>query len=259
LTILERIFATKREEILEAKKLVPTEELRGRITHVPLGFRKALLESSTKPALIAEVKRASPSMGDIYVGEFRPSDIAKQYESAGATCLSVLTDVEYFKGSPDYLRQVREAVNLPLLRKDFMCDGYQLDEALAWGADCVLLIVAGLERDLLKDLYAEARERGLDVLVEVHNELETELAIALGADMIGINNRDLRTFTTDLSTTSRCVKLIPEGVLVVSESALESASNVRQVTEAGADAVLIGTAFCGASDIPAKVREVMSI
>jgi indole-3-glycerol phosphate synthase len=157
------------------------------------------------------------------------------------------------------LKQVRKAVNLPLLRKDFMCDAYQLDEALAWGADCVLLIVAGLELVLLKDLYAEAKQRGLDVLVEVHDELETEVAIALGADMIGINNRDLRTFTTDLSTTSRCVKLIPEGVLVVSESALESADDVRQVAEAGADAVLIGTAFCGASDIPAKVREVMSI
>jgi indole-3-glycerol phosphate synthase len=168
-----------------------------------------------------------------------------------------LTDVQYFQGSPTYLREVRAAVSLPLLRKDFVFDTYQLDEARAWGADCVLLIVAGLEKGLLTDLYHEAKHRLLDVLVEVHDEEETEFAVELGADMIGINNRDLRTFKTDLNTTSRLIQLIPDGVLRVSESALETAEDVRSVHSMGADAVLIGTAFCASPDIESKVREVM--
>lgn len=220
------------------------------------GFLKAL-QSSTKPALIAEVKKASPSMGEIYQGEFDPVGIASAYESSGAACISVLTDVEYFKGHPSYLGQVRNAVQLPLLRKDFICDPYQLDEAILWGADCVLLIVAGLEKSLLVDLYNEAKARKLDVLVEVHDEPETEIAVDLGADLIGINNRDLRTFKTDLQTTQRLIGLIPDSVFKVSESALESNRDVETVAGYGADAVLIGTAFCGAPDISAKVREVM--
>jgi indole-3-glycerol phosphate synthase len=169
----------------------------------------------------------------------------------------VLTDVDYFKGSPDYLRAVRQATKVPLLRKDFIYDPYQLDEAIVWGADCVLLIVAGLEHRQLTDLFAEAKHRLLDVLVEVHDESETEKALELGADLIGINNRDLRTFKTDLSTTKRLISLIPDGTVKISESALETHQNVQEVASYGADAVLIGTAFCGSPDIPAKVREVM--
>ncbi len=212
--------------------------------------------ASSKPALIAEVKKGSPSQGEIRA-DFDPVAIAQSYERAGAACLSVLTDVQYFQGSPTYLREVRAAVGLPLLRKDFVFDPYQLDEARAWGADCVLLIVAGLERGLLTDLYHEAKHRLLDVLVEVHDEAETEFAVEMGADMIGINNRDLGTFETDLSTTLRLIRLIPEGVLKVSESALSTSEDVRKVHEMGADAVLIGTAFCASEDIEGKVREVM--
>lgn len=257
MTILEKIFQTKREEIAVAKATVSVSELRDQALHQPLGFRNAILNAPFKPALIAEVKKASPSMGEIFQGEFQPVQIAKQYVEAGANCISVLTDVEYFKGSPEYLKMVRRNVNVPLLRKDFICDSYQLDEALVWGADCVLLIVAGLDSSLLGDLYAEAVEKGLDVLVEVHDESETEFAVDLGAELIGINNRDLRTFKTDLSTTERCAKLIPSQVTLVSESALESRTDVELVSKFGARAVLIGTAFCGSSDIPAKVREVM--
>lgn len=256
MTILEKIFATKRDEVAMARQVISIEELRARAERFePRGFRAALL-AAEKPGLIAEVKKGSPSMGEIRA-DFDPVAIAQSYERAGATCLSVLTDVQYFQGSPTYLREVRGAVSLPLLRKDFVFDSYQLDEARAWGADCVLLIVAGLEPGLLKDLFHEAKHRLLDVLVEVHDEAETEFAVELGADMIGINNRDLRTFKTDLSTTSRLIQLIPEGVLRVSESALESAEDVRTVHEMGADAVLIGTAFCASPDIEGKVREVM--
>ena len=242
MTILEKIFATKRDEVALARQVISVEELRSRAgVFVPKGFRAALIGAS-KPGLIAEVKKGSPSMGEIRA-DFDPVAIAQSYERAGATCLSVLTDVQYFQGSPTYLREVRAAVSLPLLRKDFVFDTYQLDEARAWGR--------------LTGLYHEAKHRQLDVLVEVHDEAETEFAVELGADMIGINNRDLRTFKTDLSTTSRLIQLIPEGVLRVSESALETAADVRAVYEMGADAVLIGTAFCASLDIEGKVREVM--
>jgi indole-3-glycerol phosphate synthase len=257
LTILEKIFQTKREEIAVAKSKVSISQLRDQTQHSPLGFRKTIQSAACKPALIAEVKKASPSMGEIYQGEFDPVFISKEYVEAGTDCISVLTDVEYFKGSPEYLREVRRNVNVPLLRKDFICDSYQLEEAIAWGADCVLLIVAGLEPNQLRDLYQFAVQSGLDVLVEVHDERETEFAVTLGAELIGINNRDLRTFKTDLSTTQRCAKLIPSHVTLVSESALETRSDVEEVTRFGAHAVLIGTAFCGSSDIKAKVREVM--
>ncbi len=256
MTILEKIFATKREEVAFAKQAISVEELQQRgESYTPKGFRAALI-AAEKPGLIAEVKKGSPSMGEIRA-DFRPVDIAQSYERAGATCLSVLTDVQYFGGSPSYLREVRREVALPILRKDFVFDPYQLDEARAWGADCVLLIVAGLERGRLVDLYHEAKHRQLDVLVEVHDEEETEFAVEMGSDMIGINNRDLRTFKTDLSTTARLIQLIPDGVLKVSESALETADDVRSVHKMGADAVLIGTAFCASPDIEAKVCEVM--
>jgi indole-3-glycerol phosphate synthase len=208
--------------------------------------------------LIAEVKQASPSQGQIVVGEFEPMKIAKAYEESGAACLSVLTDVDYFRGAPEYLQQVRQTVDVPLLRKDFMFDEYQLDEALLWGADCILLIVAGLDPDNLKRLFEQAHERRLDVLVEVHNEAETEIALGLNPDMIGINNRDLATFETDIRTTERLIKMIPDHIFKVSESALHSRDDVKLVQSFGADAVLIGTAFCGSTNIGKKVLEVMS-
>ncbi len=259
MTILEEIFETKRAEVERAKSLVDPQTLRlqGLDSARPKGFLSALKSSSTKPALIAEVKQASPSQGQIVMGDFDPVKIATVYEQSGAACLSVLTDVQYFHGSPQYLRDVRSAVQLPLLRKDFMFDEYQLDEALIWGADCILLIVAGLESSLLSDLYGAAKERRLDVLVEVHNETETEIALGLEPDLIGINNRNLATFETDISTTERLIKMIPDGIFTVSESALHTRDDVKLVQSYGADAVLIGTAFCGSDDIAVKVHEVM--
>jgi indole-3-glycerol phosphate synthase len=254
LTILEEIFAFKKEEIAAAKRVISPEKLRAeadRINH-RRGFRAALI-AANKPALIAEVKKASPSMGVIREN-FDPIMLAKDYEAAGATCLSILTDVKYFKGSPSYLGQIRDAVKIPLLRKDFICDPYQLDEAIVWGADCVLLIVAGLPKAQLTDLYAESKHRNLDVLVEVHDEDELKIAIELGADMIGVNNRDLRTFKTQIETSELLIPKIPAGVLSVSESALDSNENVKRVKS---DAVLIGTAFCQEQDVPAKVKAVM--
>ena len=259
MTILEKIFETKRVEVQRAKTLVCPEAMRELAGNAGnrRGFLKALRTSDSCPALIAEVKKASPSQGEIFTGNFDPAGIAKIYEKNGAACLSVLTDVEYFQGSPDYLAEVRNTVCLPLLRKDFIFDEYQLDEALVWGADCILLIVAGLQRDQLNLLNDQALFRGLDVLVEVHNEEETEIALSLEPAMIGINNRNLATFDTDITTTERLIQMIPDSVFTVSESAIHSRSDVEQVSRFGADAVLIGTAFCGAADIGAKVREVM--
>ncbi len=260
MTILEQIFETKREEVELAKSLMNSNFMHGKAQISPprRGFLNALKSSRIKPALIAEVKRASPSQGEIVTGEFDPVKIAKIYEESGAACLSVLTDVKYFGGSPEYLQRVREAVDIPLLRKDFIFDVYQLDEAVIWGADCILLIVAGLEPKVLSILYKEARKRNLEVLVEVHNEEEIEIALRLQPDLIGINNRDLATFETDIATTKRLIEMIPDGIFTVSESALHSRDDVKLVQSFGADAVLIGTAFCGAEDIGAKVREVMA-
>ena len=259
MTILEEIFETKHEEVRLAKSLISPVELyaKAKACSPRRGFLRALKNSSLKPALIAEVKRASPSQGEIVTGNFDPVGIARTYEASGAACLSVLTDVQYFDGSPLYLQQIRASVEIPLLRKDFIFDEYQLDEAIVWGADCILLIVAGLELDNLKHLYDKARERELDVLVEVHNEAETTVALDLGPDLVGINNRDLSTFDTDIATTQRLINMIPPGVFKVSESALHSRDDVRLVQSYGADAVLIGTAFCGSPNIGEKVQEVM--
>lgn len=261
MTILEKIFETKREEVDRAKSKVDPARLRSLVADLPprKGFLKALQLSENQPALIAEVKQASPSQGQIVQGDFQPVEIAKAYDRAGATCLSVLTDIQYFHGSPEYLKQIRTEVNLPLLRKDFMFDEYQLDEALLWGADCILLIVAGIPEDTLRTLHEAAKQRGLDVLVEVHNEAETEIALELNPEMIGINNRDLATFETNIETTSRLINMIPDHIYKVSESALHTRDDVRLVQSYGANAVLIGTAFCESSDIEQKVKEVMGI
>ena len=259
MTILEEIFATKRDEVRLAKSLVSPADLRRQAQDCAprRGFLNALRASSMHPALIAEVKRASPSQGTIVEGDFKPVEIAQTYERSGAACLSVLTDVKYFAGSPEYLEAVREAVQIPLLRKDFIFDEYQLDEAIIWGADCILLIVAGLEPDNLRFLYDAAKSRGLDVLVEVHDEVETETALTLNPDLVGINNRDLSTFKTDIATTQRLIDMIPSHIFKVSESAIHTRADVKLVQSYGAQAVLIGTAFCGSDNIAEKVKEVM--
>jgi indole-3-glycerol phosphate synthase len=192
--------------------------------------------------VIAEVKKASPSAG-IIRADFRPSDIASSYQQGGAACLSVLTDVDYFKGSDDYLRQARDACDLPVLRKDFMVDPWQIQESRMLGADCILLIVAALDRALLLELDLLAAELGLDVLVEVHDENELEAALATTARLIGVNNRDLHTFTTDLATSERLRPLVPADRLMVTESGIHTSQDVARMHAAGIHTFLVGEAF----------------
>lgn len=221
------------------------------------GFHRALRESPSPLALIAEVKKASPSRGLIRA-DFDPVTIAQSYERAGADALSVLTDVDYFQGHPTNIRLAREATSLPCLRKDFLDDPYQVYEARAWGADAILLIVASLSREQIADLAGLANELGMDVLVEVHNAEETEVALDLKCPLIGVNNRNLADFTTDLATSERLIPLIAPHATAISESALETPADLARVKAAGARGVLIGTTFCQNPDIEAKVREVMS-
>lgn len=257
MSVLKRILATKEEEIRAASSKTPLAGLiaiAARATPTA-GFRDALVRADGV-ALIAEVKKASPSMG-IIREDFDPAAIARTYSEAGASALSVLTDRLYFQGSLENLIIAKEASGLPVLRKDFIIDPYQVWEARAWGADAILLIVAALDDARLAELHGLAKDLGMDVLVEVHDEAETERAVALGADLIGVNNRDLSDFHTDLAVTERLARLIGEKALIVSESALKSRADIDRVTAAGVKAVLIGTAFCESPDVEAKVREVM--
>lgn len=256
-SILQKIYEQKREEVLAAEEALPACELEALIHDAPppRGFTAAINRVSGT-ALIAEIKKASPSQGLIRA-DFNPVAIAKEYERSGAHCLSVLTDVPNFQGSPEYLRECREATSLPCLRKDFIFDEYQILESRAWGADAILLIVAMLEVSQLKALHQTAKEIGLDVLVEVHDEREANVALDIGADLIGVNNRDLNDFKTDLKTSLKLLPMLKDQCTAVSESALDSAESVRLVTEAGAKSVLIGTAFCASPDIRAKVEEIM--
>jgi indole-3-glycerol phosphate synthase len=256
--ILDRIFARKEEELEQALRMVSTAEMRMRAHDAapPRGFLAALKASNRKPALIAEVKKASPSEGVIREN-FDPAAIAQTYEQAGATCLSVLTDVDFFQGSNANLSKCRSACELHILRKDFTIHDHQIYEARAIGADAILLIAAMIDPSRLADLHGTAKSIGLDVLVEVHDEAEAEEALALGADLIGVNNRDLSTFKTDLAITARLAPIITPHAFLVSESALKTQADVREAASAGAGAVLIGTTFCAADDIGAKVREVM--
>lgn len=257
MTILEAIFATKAEEIATAKKERPFSEVEAaaRNADAPRGFRAALV-AGPQPSLIAEVKKASPSEGLIRP-DFDPVAIAATYRDSGASCLSVLTDERYFQGSWRYLVEARAASGLPVLRKDFICDPYQVYEARAWGADAILLIVASLSESQLRELHGVAFDLVLDVLVEVHDEAETETALAIGADLIGVNNRDLRTFKTDLSISERLIPRIKPYAVAVSESALNRREDVERVAGFGARSVLIGTAFCRKPDIAGAVSEIM--
>ena len=207
-------------------------------------------------ALIAEVKKASPSQGVIRPN-FNPIQIAKLYQVAGAHCVSVLTDEPNFGGTLEYLRLCREAIDLPSLRKDFIFDPYQVVEARAYGADAILLIVAMLEETQLCELAASARELGMDVLVEVHDEPEAEVALRCKADLVGVNNRNLNDLSTDLAVSERVLPLVRESAVAISESAIETLEDIQRVEQAGAKGVLVGTTFCSAPDIVAKVKEVM--
>lgn len=257
MSVLEQIFARKREEVAAAKLQVSIDDLKAQAADAPptRGFLRALREHPGL-ALIAEVKKASPSQGLIRPN-FDAVEVAQAYERAGATCLSVLTDEPGFQGRPEYLTACRSAVALPLLRKDFLDDPYQVHEARAWGADAALLIAASLSKSQLSDLQGLIELLGMDALVEVHNETELEVALSIGAKLVGVNNRDLADFKTDVAISERLIPRYAGKALAVSESALESRSDLDRVEAAGAKAVLIGTAFCASPDIEAKVKEVM--
>lgn len=258
MSALQRIFDRKREEVATAKARVSVADLHALIrdAETPRGFLRAIQQSPRGLALIAEVKKASPSQGLIRAN-FDAAAVAKSYESAGADCLSVLTDVDFFQGHPENLRIARRSTGLPALRKDFLYDPYQVMEARAWGADAVLLIVAMLEPNQVTDLQAQAWELGMDVLVEVHTEAEVEVALGSKSTLIGVNNRNLADFTTDIAMSERLLPMITPYATAVSESALETRADLDRVQAAGARAVLIGTSFCASPDIEAKVREVM--
>ncbi|OUT98644.1 MAG: indole-3-glycerol-phosphate synthase [Gammaproteobacteria bacterium TMED30] len=249
--ILEQILATKREEIDLRRTLVPEQQLLDKMAdgHTPLGFVSALQRraSEQKPGVIAEIKKASPSKGVIRA-DFNPAAIATSYATANATCLSILTDEQYFQGHDDYLREVRQVVTLPLLRKDFTIDAYQVYEARAMGADCILLIVSALKPADLRDLYALAQSVGLDVLIEVHDAEELAIALALGPDLIGINNRNLKTFNTNLETTIDLLSNIPAGVVVVTESGISTVADVSRMQANNVHCFLVGEAFMRATD-----------
>ena len=264
--ILSRILDHKKAELRRKQSRGYLSSMKTRIADqpAPLGFIKALETgtSATAPALIAEVKKASPSQGLMrpeYQDRFDPVDIAKQYQNAGAHALSVLTDQEFFQGSLDYLASVKKSVNLPTLNKEFMVGDIQFHEARAYGADCVLLIVAGLERIQLEDFFVLAAELSLDVLIETHNEQELDIVLERipQAKLIGINNRDLKTFSTDLGVTERLAKRIPSDKLIVSESGIHKRGDVVRVLEAGAHAMLIGESLLRANSIEEKFQELL--
>jgi indole-3-glycerol phosphate synthase len=238
--ILDTIVAKKKQEVAElrSKGIVLPTEFQGKAIAPPRGFRKNLTTHSGV-AVIAEVKKASPSKG-IICADFQPVNIARNYQKNGAQAISVLTDVDFFQGSLLYLMQVREAVALPVLRKDFIIDELQIKEASQHGADAILLIAAILDWQQIKDYQAYACECGMDVLVEVHDERETEQALKAGSQLIGVNNRNLKTFAVDLETTFRLKKLIPTDIPVVSESGLKTVEDFRRLREEGIKAALIG-------------------
>lgn len=244
--ILNRILARKQQEIAARRQQVSMTQLQQRAESAtaPRGF-VAALESSIeqgRAAVIAEIKKASPSKGVIRE-DFEPVEIAKSYAAGGASCLSVLTDRDFFQGHEEYLVAAREACELPVIRKDFIVDNYQVLESRAIGADCILLIVAALEDAALGDLHAAARELGMDVLVEVHDRDELDRALRLQLDLVGINNRDLRTFDTSLDTTLGLLDAIPQGCLVVTESGIHTREHVALMRQNNVNAFLVGEAF----------------
>ena len=262
MSILDKIVAYKKEEVAAARAKLPASVLEERVRDAPplRDFFEALGQrwARAEPGLIAEVKKASPSKGLIRP-DFDPGAIALAYERGGAACLSVLTDGPSFQGSPEALIAAREAVSLPVLRKDFMVDPYQVDEARAMGADCILVIMACTSGALAHELFCAGRERDMSVLAEVHNEDELERALNLDAWLIGINNRDLNTFETHLETTERLVKLVPPGRLIVSESGIFAAADIARLMHCGAAAFLVGESLMRQADVERATRSLLAL
>jgi len=255
-SVLLRIMETKAQEIAAGKVAVTHSELRARAAGLPpaRGFAAALEAAAAKgPAVIAECKKASPSAGVIRA-DFRPAEIAASYQRGGAACLSVLTDEQYFQGHSGYLAEARAACTLPLLRKDFIIDPWQVTESRCLGADCILLIVAALTPAQLQELYGAAREQGLDVLVEVHDAAELEQALPLREAVLGVNNRNLHNFETRLETSVQLRKLAPPARRLVAESGIRSREDVRFLQNAGIDAFLVGEAFMREAEPGAALR-----
>ena len=247
----------KKREVAERRSRTPVSSLEGVAEHAgrPRGFRAALARggSPDRPALIAEIKKASPSKGLIRAA-FEPATIARAYERGGAACLSVLTDGPSFQGSDQDLTQARAATSLPCLRKDFMVDPWQIAESRALGADAILVILALCDDALARDLLSETARWGMDALVEVHDAQEIHRAIALGASLIGINNRDLRTFATDLTVTESLAQLIPINICIVTESGIRNSADALRLARVGASAMLVGETLMRQPDIEAATR-----
>jgi indole-3-glycerol phosphate synthase len=259
--ILNKILDTKQAEVKAAMAERPLILLRAEANDAPpardfVGAIRAKIAAG-QPAVIAEVKKASPSKGVIRE-DFRPAEIAASYEKGGAACLSVLTDAQYFQGSPEYLKQARAACNLPVLRKDFMIEAYQVYEARAMGADCILLIVAALNLPRMRELETIAHDLGMAVLVEVHDGEELDLALQLVTPLIGINNRNLRTFDVTLDTTLGLLQRIPQDRIVVTESGIFTADDVELMRQNHVNTFLVGEAFMRASDPGTELARVFA-
>jgi len=255
--ILERILQRKVEEIAERRRCVSQDELIEQVSAAPAlrGFTAAIQQwlKLSPAAVIAEIKKASPSKG-LLRADFQPAAIAQSYEQGGATCLSVLTDHDFFQGHEDYLRQARAACHLPVLRKDFIIDPYQVYEARVMGADCILLIVAALDDARLSELSALSGELGMDVLVEVHDLAELQRALSLSTPLIGINNRNLRTFETSLRVTLDLLDQIPDDRIVITESGIHKVADVSLMQEHGVHGFLVGETFMRAADPGAALQ-----
>ncbi len=260
MNILDKIVAYKKEEVAAAKAKLPQSELETLIRAAPplRDFYGALLKKKAahRPGLIAEVKKASPSKGLIRP-DFDPAAIALAYERGGAACLSVLTDGPSFQGSPDALIAARGAVSLPVLRKDFMVDPYQVDEARAMGADCILIIMACTAGSLADELFCAAQNRGMAVLIEVHDEQELERALLFDGVLIGVNNRDLKSFETRLEITERLLARIPPDRITVSESGISSSADIARLSRAGASAFLVGESLMRHRDVESATRTLL--